>query len=115
MYVIISSDLCNRWFNVRVSRLSLWQMLMFQGDAKEEEEMSVDSDEEPHSYPITTPLSQSKSVKPPPTKLRVSFGFLVTFHMRHSQGKMYIGHTRLYLCLSVCPSPHSHTTAQTWM
>jgi len=94
-------------------------MLMFQGDAKEEEEMSVDSDEEPHSYPITTPLSQSKSVKPPPTKLRVSFGFLVTFHVRHSQGKMYIGHTRLYLCLSVCRSlaafPHYCTDLDvTW-
>jgi len=34
--------------------------------------MSVDSDEEPQSYPISKPLSQSKSVKPPTTKLRVS-------------------------------------------
>jgi len=46
---------------------------MFQDDAKEEEDMSVDSDEEPHSYPITAPLSQPKTAKPPPTKLRVSF------------------------------------------
>ena len=39
--------------------------------------MSVDSDEEPQTYPITTPLSQSKNAKPPATKLRVSFVFLV--------------------------------------
>jgi len=46
---------------------------MCQGDAKEEEDMSVDSDEEPQSYPITTPLSHpSKNVKPPPSKLKVS-------------------------------------------
>jgi len=49
--------------------------LICQGDAKEEEDMSVDSDEEPHSYPITTPLSQSKNIKPPPTKMRVSLVF----------------------------------------
>jgi len=40
----------------------------------------------------------------------------VTFRVRHSQGKMYIGHGHLCVCLSVClPSPHSHTTAHTWM
>jgi len=48
---------------------------MFQDDDKDEEEedMSMGSDEEPQSYPITTPVSQPKNVKPPPSKLRVSF------------------------------------------
>ena len=31
--------------------------------------------------------------------------------MRRGRGKMYIGHGSLCVCLSVCPSPHSHTTA----
>jgi len=36
-------------------------------------------------------------------------------------GEMYIGHSHLcvcvsvYVCLFVCPLPHSHTTAWTWM
>ena len=34
---------------------------------------------------------------------------LITFRVRHSRSKMYIAHMRLCLC----PSPHSHTTAQT--
>jgi len=38
---------------------------------------------------------------------------LITCLMRRSQGEMYIGHARL--CLSVCPSPHDHTTARTQM
>jgi len=38
----------------------------------------------------------------------------ITFCMRHSRGEMYVHHSRLYY-VSVCPSRHSHTTAQTWM
>ena len=30
--------------------------------------------------------------------------------MKRSRGEMYSGHDRLCVCLSVCPSPHSHTT-----
>jgi len=60
-------------FTSWVGSLELRSWLMCQGDAKEEEDMSVDSDEEPQSYPITTPLShQSKNMKPPPSKLKVS-------------------------------------------
>ena len=33
----------------------------------------------------------------------------------NSRGEMYIGHDRLCVCVSVCPSPHSHTTARTRM
>jgi len=42
---------------------------------------------------------------------------IIKFRVRHSRGKMYIGHDHLCVCvcLSVCPSPHSHTTARTWM
>jgi len=75
--VIINCNFCNISFSIRVCRLIHCGRIDVQGDAKEEEDMSVDSDEEPHSYPITTPLSQSKNVKPPPTKLRVSCGILV--------------------------------------
>jgi len=39
----------------------------------------------------------------------------ITFRVRHSRGEMYIGHGRLSVCLSVCPSPHSNTTARTQM
>ena len=46
---------------------------------------------------------------------------VITFRVKNSRGEMYIGHGRLYacvsvclyVCLSVCPSPHSHTTART--
>jgi len=39
---------------------------------------------------------------------------VIIFRVRRSWGKMYIGHDRL--CMSVCLySPHSHTTARTWM
>jgi len=40
---------------------------------------------------------------------------IITFCVMHlhSRGKMYSGHG--HLCLSVCPLPHSHTTAQTRM
>jgi len=38
---------------------------------------------------------------------------LITFRVRRSRGEMYIGHGRL--CVFVCPSPHSHTTARTRM
>ena len=60
-------------FTSWVGSVELRSWLMCQGDVKEEEDMSVDSDEEPQSYPITTPLShQSKNMKPPPSKLKVS-------------------------------------------
>ena len=36
---------------------------------------------------------------------------VMTFHVRRSRGKMYIGHA----CLCVCPLPHAHTTARTRM
>jgi len=39
----------------------------------------------------------------------------ITFCMRHSRGEMYIGLGRLYICVSVCASPHSHTTPRTRM
>jgi len=41
--------------------------------------------------------------------------FVIAFCVRLSRGEMYSGHTRLRVCLSVCPSPHSHTTAGTRM
>ena len=40
---------------------------------------------------------------------------MFTFRMRRSRGEMYIGHSRLCVRVSVCPSPHSHTTAWTQM
>jgi len=43
------------------------------------------------------------------------FYAVITFHVRHSRGKMYSGHARLCVYMSVCPSSHSHTTAQTRM
>jgi len=37
----------------------------------------------------------------------------ITFRVRHSRSEMYSGHGRLcvyvFVCLLVCPSPHSHT------
>jgi len=39
----------------------------------------------------------------------------ITFRVRRSRGEMYIGHGRLSVCVSVCPSPHSHTTIRTPM
>jgi len=38
----------------------------------------------------------------------------ITFRVRRSRGEMYTGHGRLCVCvwLSVCPSPHCHTTAR---
>jgi len=38
-----------------------------------------------------------------------------TFRVRHSRGEMYIGHSHMCVCVSVCPSPHSHTAARTPM
>jgi len=38
---------------------------------------------------------------------------MFTFRMRRSQGEMYIGYSRLCVCVSVCPSPPSHATART--
>ena len=42
---------------------------------------------------------------------------LITFRVRHRRSEMYIGHGRLCVCapvcVSVCPSPHSHITAWT--
>jgi len=40
---------------------------------------------------------------------------LITFRVRVSRNEMYNGHGRLCVCLSLCPSPHSHTTAPTRM
>jgi len=34
---------------------------------------------------------------------------VITFRVRHSRGEIYIGHGRLCVCMSVCPSHHSHT------
>ena len=49
----------------------------------------------------------------------VCYNTLITFCVRHSWGKMYIGYGCLCVCLSMClsvwPSPHSHTTARTRM
>jgi len=36
---------------------------------------------------------------------------LITFRVSCRRREMYSGHARLCVCLSVCPSPHSHTTA----
>jgi len=41
--------------------------------------------------------------------------WFITFCVKCSRSEMYIGHGRLCVCLSVCPSPHSYTTAQTPM
>ena len=45
---------------------------------------------------------------------------IVKFRVKRSRGEMYTGHGRLCVrvsvcrvCVSVCPSPHSHTTART--
>ena len=40
---------------------------------------------------------------------------LITSHVRRSRGEMYSCHGRLCVCVSVCPLPHSHTTARTRM
>jgi len=46
----------------------------------------------------------------PPLKLRpygrIEMGIFITFHVRRSRGKMYIGHARLciYMCVCVCLS-----------
>jgi len=40
-------------------------------------------------------------------------GGVLTFRVRRSRGEIYIGQVRL--CVSVCPSPHSHTDPDvTW-
>ena len=45
--------------------------------------------------------------------LRDAF-LVITFRVSRRRREMYIGHDRLCdcVCLSVCPSPHSHTTAK---
>jgi len=53
-----------------------------------------------------------------PTFYQFSIDGLFTFRVRRSRDEMYIGHdARMFVCvcLSVRPSPHSHTTAGTWM
>jgi len=40
--------------------------------------------------------------------------FRVSRRRRESR-EMYIGHSRLSVCLSVCSSPHAHTAARTRM
>jgi len=42
-------------------------------------------------------------------------GLLVTFCVSCRRRKMYCGHARLCVCLSVCPRPYAHTTARTRM
>jgi len=42
-----------------------------------------------------------------------SSSLVITFCVRRSRGKMYIGD--VHLCVCVCPSTHAHTTAWTWM
>jgi len=39
----------------------------------------------------------------------------ITFRMSRRSREMYIGHARLCVCVSVCLSPNSHTTARTRM
>jgi len=46
-----------------------------------------------------------------PVATRRTRSELVTLRVTRSRGEMYIGHGRL----SVCPSPHSHTSARTRM
>jgi len=41
--------------------------------------------------------------------------YISPFRVRRSRVEMYSGHGRLCVCVSVCPSPHSHTTARTRM
>jgi len=38
---------------------------------------------------------------------------IITFRLRRNRDEVYIGHARLCVCLSVCPSPPSHATART--
>jgi len=40
---------------------------------------------------------------------------LITFRVSRRRCKMYCGHTRLCVCLSVCPRPHAYTIAWTRM
>ena len=40
---------------------------------------------------------------------------VVTFCVSRGRRKMYCGHARLCVCLSVCPWPYAHTTARTRM
>ena len=37
---------------------------------------------------------------------------IVTFCVSRRRCKMYCGHARLCVCLSVCPRPYAHTTAR---
>ena len=41
--------------------------------------------------------------------------YLITFRVSHRRREMYIGHARLRVSVSVCPSPYAHTTAWTRM
>ena len=41
--------------------------------------------------------------------------FIFTFRVSRRRREMYSGHGRLCVCLCVCRSPHSRTTAQTRM
>ena len=47
-------------------------------------------------------------VRPPHT---ARFNSLFTFCVSRRRRKMYCGHARLCVCLSVCPRPYAHTTA----
>ena len=41
--------------------------------------------------------------------------FIITFCASRTRRKMYCGHARLCVCLSVSPRPYAHTTARTRM
>ena len=40
---------------------------------------------------------------------------IITFRISRRRREIYIGHARLSVWLSVCPSPHAYTTARTQM
>jgi len=51
--------------------------------------------------------------------VKLLWSLVITFLVEQSWGEMYIGHGSLCVymsvCVSICPSPHSHTTARTRM
>jgi len=47
--------------------------------------------------------------------IRVSHGLLGLYFVSRRRHEMYTGHARQFVCLSVCPRSHAHTTARTRM
>ena len=47
------------------------------------------------------------------SNLNVNTQFIITFRVSRRQHEMYCGHASV--CLCVCPRPHDHTIARTWM